>query len=91
MKSTLKQFRDLPDPIGTFERLFRAALESFIPDLAASPWYVRERDVVNLFVFGHLLPQFQNEDLDIRQVGIEIPVLKLPDSSTEKGAGMRTS
>ena len=26
--TTLRQFRDLSDPIGTFERLFRAALES---------------------------------------------------------------
>ena len=74
MKSTLKQFRDLSDPIGAFERLFRAALESFLPDLAASPWYVREREIVNLSVFGHLLPQFQDERLDIGQIGIEVPV-----------------
>lgn len=80
--SAFRQFRDLPDPVGTFEKLFRAALESLLPDLAASPWYVREREVVNLFVFGHLIPQFQlqSENLDIRQLGIEVPVQKLPKS-----------
>jgi hypothetical protein len=33
--NAFQQFRDLPaDPTGTFERLFRAALESLLPDLA---------------------------------------------------------
>ncbi|MBZ5689830.1 MAG: hypothetical protein LAP86_32950 [Acidobacteriia bacterium] len=54
--NAFQQFRDLPaDPTVTFERLFRAALESLLPDLAEAPWYVREREVVNLFVFRHLL------------------------------------
>jgi hypothetical protein len=73
-----QQFCDLPNPTSTFERLFRAALDSLLPDLADSPWYVREREVVNLFVFRHLIPQFQTENLDIGQLGIEVPVLKLP-------------
>jgi hypothetical protein len=49
--NTSRQFRDLSDLTATFEG-FRAALESLLPDLADAPWYVRERDVVNLFVFG---------------------------------------
>ncbi|MBZ5613693.1 MAG: hypothetical protein LAO23_06765 [Acidobacteriia bacterium] len=83
---TSKQFRDLPenDRVGTFEKLFRAALVSFLPDLAAAPWYVREREVVNLFVFGHLIPQFQDHDLDIRQLCIEVPVLKLRKSTNDE-------
>ncbi len=84
MKNAVQQFRDLPDPIATFERLFRAALKSLLRDLADAPWYVREREVVNLFVFGHLIPQFQDEKLDIGQVGIEVPVQKFPESSKAK-------
>lgn len=79
--STFAQLRDRgEDPIAIFERLFRAALKSFLPDLAKAPWFVREREVVNLFVFGHLIPQFQKKNLDIRQLGIEVPVQKLPKS-----------
>jgi len=81
---TRRQFRDLADPTTTFEGLFRAALESLLPDLADAPWYVRERDVVNLFVFGHLVPQFQNAKLDIGQIGIEVPVQVLPETPNEK-------
>lgn len=84
MKNTFQQFRDLPDRIAKFERLFRAALESFLPDLADAPWYVREREVVNLFVFRHLIREFQIEKLDIGQIGIEVPVQKLPESSKAK-------
>ena len=78
MSNTFRQFRDLSNPVDSFERLFGASLESFLPDLADAPWYVRERDVVNLFVFGHLIPRFQAEGLDIGQVGIEVPVQVLP-------------
>src|ERR1039457_7034766 len=81
-----RQFRDLSDPTGTFEGLFRTALESLLPDLADAPWYVRERDVVNLFVFRHLVPQFQDAKLDIGQIGIEVPVQVLPESPKEKSA-----
>jgi len=56
---------ELADAITIFDRLFRAALQSFLPDLADAPWYVREREVVNLFVFRHLVPRFIEEELDI--------------------------
>jgi hypothetical protein len=81
---TFRQFRDLSNPTGTFDGLFRAALESLLPDLADAPWYVRERDVVNLFVFRHLVPQFQAANLDISQIAIEVPVQVLPESPKEK-------
>jgi hypothetical protein len=81
---TCRQFRDLSDPIATFEGLFRTALESLLPDLADAPWYVRERDVVNLFVFGHLIPQFRTAEMDIRQIAIEVPVQVLPESPNAK-------
>ena len=79
-----RQFRDLQDPTAAFEELSRAALESLLPDLADAPWYVRERDVVNLFVFGHLVPQFRTAQMDIRQIAIEVPVQVLPESPKEK-------
>jgi hypothetical protein len=79
--ATVQQFLGLPDPCGTFDQLFRTALKTLLDDLAAAPWYVREREVVNLFVFGHLVREFQNADLDIRQISIEMPVLKLPRDS----------
>jgi hypothetical protein len=78
---TCQQFRDLPhDPRRTFHKLFCKALKSLLPDLADAPWYVREREVVNLFVFRHLVPQFQAEGLDIGQLGIEVPVQVSPES-----------
>lgn len=79
-----QQFRDLPDPVHKFDALLRVALASLLPDLAAAPWYVREREVVNLFVFRHLIPQFQTENLDIGQLGIEVPVLKIRESPKAK-------
>lgn len=81
----LNEFCKLPDPVGTFERLFRAALQSLLPELAACPWHVREREVVNMFVFRHLIPQFQTseEELDISQIAIEEPVLKLPKAKQD--------
>ena len=83
--NAFQQFRDLPaDPTVTFERLFRAALESLLPDLAEAPWYVREREVVNLFVFRHLIPQFQTENLDISQISIEVPVQVSPERDKGK-------
>ena len=86
MNSTFQQFCDLPNPIATFEGLFRAALQSLLPDLADAPWYVRERDVVNLFVFGHLVPQFRAKNLDTRQIAIEVLVQKVRESDREKVA-----
>lgn len=84
--STFRQFRDLPeeDRVSTFERLFRDAFESLLTDLAEAPWYVREHEVVNLFVFRHLIPQFQAENLDISQIGIEVPVQVSPESDKAK-------
>ncbi len=82
--SPVRQFSELSEPIGTFERLFCAALAELLPDLTESPWYVREREVVNRFVFRWLIPKFQSENLDISQIGIEIPVQVSPQSRKEK-------
>jgi len=79
--NAVQQFRDRPNPSGTFDQLFRAALETFLPDLASAPWHVREREVVNLFVFHGLIPQFRKHKLDITQISIEVPVLKLRENA----------
>jgi hypothetical protein len=39
---------------------------------------------VNLFVFGHLVPQFQDAKLEIGQIGVEVPVQVLPERPNEK-------
>jgi hypothetical protein len=79
-----KQFRDLANPTSAFERIFSEALESCVIDLTDAPWFIREREVVNLFVFRHLLPRFQMEGLDISQIGIEIPVRVSPETDGHK-------
>jgi len=82
------QFRDLANPTEIFQRSFRAALDSLATDLADAPWFIREREVVNLFVFRHLVPRFLEEGLDIGQIGIEFPLPKIPEAEGEKpGSG----
>lgn len=76
--------REGQDPVAVFEEVFRAALESAVHDLASTPYYVRERSVVNLFVFGHLVPKFQEKALDIRQICIEEGMQKHRDSEKAK-------
>lgn len=90
--STFAQLRDCgEDPIVIFEELFHTALGKLLPELAKAPWYVREREVVNLFVFGHLIPQFQKKNLDISQLGIEVAVQKLPKIIVAESDGAKSS
>jgi hypothetical protein len=78
---TFEQLRqEAQDPDAVFEEVFRAVLKSLVSDLASMPYYVRERSVVNLFVFGHLVPKFQEKGLDIRQICIEEGMQKHQDS-----------
>jgi hypothetical protein len=78
-------FRDLgPNAESIFRELFHNALSTLLPDLADAPWFVREREIVNLFVFRHLLPEFQNQGLRIDQIGIEFPLPKIPESPKER-------
>jgi hypothetical protein len=72
--SGFRQFREINEPIRVFENLLRAALLSLVPDLADAPWYIRESEVVNLFVFTHVVREFQDAGFDIGQISIEVPV-----------------
>jgi hypothetical protein len=79
-----KQFSEIADPIGTFERLFKNALLELVPDLADAPWFLREREVINRLVFQHLVPRFRDEGLDIAQIAIEVALLKGKNAQEEK-------
>jgi hypothetical protein len=72
------------DQASKFAKVFKAGLESLLPDLAEAPWYIREREVVNRFVFRHLVPKFPDADLDVSQLGIEVPVQVFPESNKAK-------
>jgi hypothetical protein len=78
------QFEDLADPIAKFDSMMRESLPSMYEELLAADYYVREHEVVNLFVFGHLVPLFLRDNLDLRQIGIEYPVKKLKTGARSK-------
>src|SRR5215469_16339333 len=84
----MKQFCEMSteDAVSAFEQIFKSALESLFPDLAKMPWYIRERQVVNLYVFNHLIPLFQRDLLDLGQIGIEVPVWVRPETAENKPA-----
>jgi len=84
MKTAGKQFRDCSNAVHEFESMFRAGLQSLVKDLSDAPWFIRERDVVNRFVFRHLVPLFQENGWDINQIGIEIPVRVSPLSDKHR-------
>lgn len=77
-------FTDIPEPVALIDKFMRESLPPFYEELRLSDCYVREHEVVNLFVFGHLVPLFQQNGLDLRQIGIEYPVSKLPSSARSK-------
>ena len=73
----LTRFGDDSRSIATFEQIVRVSLEGLFTELSCSNWYVREREIVNLFVFGHLVPQFLEHHLDLTMIGIEFPTMQV--------------
>ena len=71
----------MSDPVQMTPDLLAGILEQTLPalveDLRASEWYVSEHAVVNLFVFAHLVPAFQELGLDLTLMGIEASVLQV--------------
>lgn len=51
-----------------------AALRSFSPDALRCNYFGREHEVVNLYVFGHLVPQFQSRGIPLETLGMEISI-----------------
>lgn len=78
------ELRDKADAAEFLDQIINQALESLYIDLCNCDWYVREHEIVNLFVFNHLVPVFQQKHLDLSQIGIEFPVLKVRSSPKEK-------
>ncbi len=66
------------------DKILRESLQSLFDDLRCCEWYIREHEVVNLFVFGHLVPLFQHNKLDLTRIGIEVPVLQVASSPKKK-------
>lgn len=77
-------FEDFPDPVSELDRMMTDSLRTLYEELVVSECYVREHEVVNLFVFGHLVPLFQRHNLDLRQIGIEYPVSKIVERPKSK-------
>ena len=49
-------FDELPDAVTVFDQMMHDSLPAFFEELAAHDCYVREHEIVSLFVFGHLIP-----------------------------------
>lgn len=65
-------------------------MEGLFKELCCCEWYIREHEAVNLFVFGHLVHLFeQYPQLDITQIGIEVPVLQVDPRQEKKKYGAR--
>jgi len=59
------------------DKVLRSTLAALFADLERCNWYVREHEVVNRFVFVHLIPAFQSNNLDLALLGIESPVMQM--------------
>jgi hypothetical protein len=65
-------------PLPPICTLLDAALDSLLAFFCQNPWIGRERELVSLFAFGHLLPQVHPDSVmfDPRQIAIECGVLQ---------------
>jgi hypothetical protein len=66
-----------PQSIQRFETILHASLTWLFNKLRDCNWYIREHEIVNLFTFGELVPQFQAHGLDLTMIGIECPVMQV--------------
>jgi len=66
------------------DEILRKSFQGLFDDLCCCEWYVREHEVVNLFVFGHLVPLFLRHQLDLTRIGIEVQVLQVDHSPLQK-------
>ena len=82
-------FDQLPNAVEVLDEMMGQSLPPFFEELAGHDGYVREHEIVNLFVFGHLVPQFQRRGLDLRQIGIEYPVKQIQLSSGDAPCTLR--
>ena len=75
---------DDPQSIKLIDNIVRLALTGVFEDLNRFNWYIREREIVNLFAFGHMVPLFQQHGLDLTMMAIEYPVLQMAMSESSR-------
>jgi hypothetical protein len=63
--------------IAEFEDILRLTLLGLFAELRRSNWYIREHEIVNLFTFGHLVPEFTKRGLDLTMIAIECPTMQV--------------
>lgn len=74
--------------IADIDALMRSSLSSLIEDISAADWTGRrEREVVSLFAFGHLLRHCRPGAFlyDPAQIGIEVAVPQVPEQTSLSG------
>lgn len=71
----------LSDPHEPLDALILRSLGALAMDLRGAPWFGRENELVNHFVFGHLVKLAASLPgvLSLDQIGIEVAVPRLPD------------
>ena len=75
---------DDAESVALIDDIIRSALEGVFEDLRRFDWYIREREIVNLFAFGHMVPLFSDHRLDLSMMGVEFPVLQIDASETSR-------
>ncbi|MBZ5721183.1 MAG: hypothetical protein LAO03_12460 [Acidobacteriia bacterium] len=66
------------------DRLIRESLKALLDDLRKCDWYVREHEIVNLFVFKHLVPALKRRKLNLTKISIECPVAQVACKGKER-------
>lgn len=64
--------------VTNLDNTIKQALRSFHQDLCAPGWCGREREMISLYVFGHLAERCDPKGLRLAQIGIEVAVPQLP-------------
>jgi len=69
--------------------IIEKSLRSFHSDICSSEWCGREREMLSLYVFGHLVKFCHPRTIlyDTAQIGIEVAVPQLPPDQEHRGRG----
>lgn len=70
--------------VTQLDGFLQEGLSGLFEDLCRCNWYIREHEIVNLFVFSQLVPLFRKHDLDLTTIGIEFPTMQVRVSPRSK-------
>lgn len=75
----------MPD-LSNLDEIISRSLKSLLKDISQHSWYGREREIVSLYAFGHLLPLCSASSVlfDPTQIGIEVAVPQLKAESNRR-------